>query len=65
MNTSFDVGGQGDKLVEPLPLKEVAQGVGLGGTDVDVADDQSVLCRVDEVSEMVGCCEERLVLGSV
>ena len=50
VNTSFDVGGQGDKLVEPLPLEEVAQGVGLGGADVDIADDESVLFRVTEVS---------------
>ena len=48
--TSFDVGGQVDKLVEPLPLEEVAQGVGLGGADVDIADDESVLFRVTEVS---------------
>ena len=53
VNTSFDVSGQGDKLAESLPLKEVAQGVGLGGADIDIADDESVLFWVTEVSEVV------------
>ena len=57
VNTSFDVSGQGDKLAESLPLKEVAQGVGLGGADIDIADDESVLFWVTEVSEVVGRTE--------
>ena len=51
--TSLNVGRQSDKLVEPLPLKIVAQLVGLAGTDVDVANNQSVFDRVDEVLEVV------------
>ena len=39
--------------MEPLPLKIVAQLVGLAGTDVDVANNQSVFDRVDEVLEVV------------
>ena len=54
MITSFDVGRQGHKLVEPLTPKEVTQLVGFSGTDVDVADDQCVFDRVDEVLEVVG-----------
>ena len=54
MITSFDVGRQGHKLVEPLTSKEVTQLVGFSGTDVDVADDQCVFDRVDEVLEVVG-----------
>jgi len=37
--TSLNVGGQGDKLAEPLPLQEVPQCIGLGGTDIDITDD--------------------------
>ena len=38
-STSFDVGGPGCKLVEPCHLKGISQDIGLGGTDVEVADD--------------------------
>ena len=65
INTSFDVGGHGDELVESLSLKVVAECIGLGGADVDVADDQGVLFWGEEVSEVVGCSEQGLVLGSV
>ena len=65
MITSLNVGGQGDKLMEPLPLKVVADGVGLGGTDVNITDDQGVLSRVDEVFQVVSSTEERLLLGSI
>ena len=59
------MGGQGDELVEPLPLKEVAERIALCGADVDVADDQGVLFWGEEVSQVVGCSERGLVLGSV
>ena len=65
MITSLNVGGNGDKLVEPLPLQVVADGVGLGGTNIDIANYQSVPFLVDEVLQMVSGAEERLVLGSV
>ena len=52
-------------MVEPLSLKVVAECIGLGGADVDVADDQGVLFWGEEVSEVVGCSERGLVLGSV
>ena len=55
MITSLDVGGQSDKLMEPLPLKVVADGVGLGGTDIDVTDDQNFPFAVDDVLQMVSC----------
>ena len=65
MITSLNVGGKGDKLVEPLPLEEVTDGVGLGGTDVDVTNDQGVPFRVNEILQMVSCTGERLVLGPI
>ena len=65
MITSLDVGGQSDKLMEPLPLKVVADGVRLGGTDVDVTNDQGVPFGADEVLQMVSCHEERLGLGPI
>ena len=39
MITSLNVGRQGDKLAEPLPLQGVPQCIGLGGTDIDITDD--------------------------
>ena len=65
MITSLNVGGQGDKLMEPLPLKVVADGVGLGGTDVDITNDQDFLSGVNEILQMMSCTEERLVLGPI
>ena len=65
MITSLDVGGQSDKLMKPLPLKVVAEGVGLGGADIDVTNDQSVFFWVNEVLQMVCCTMERLILGPV
>ena len=37
--TSFDVGGHSDMLAEPCHLKGAAQGIGLAGTYIEVADD--------------------------
>ena len=60
------MGGQGNKLVEPCPPKVVAQGIlFLLWTEVDVAHNQRVLLRVNEVFQEVGCTGEGLVLGSV
>ena len=65
LTTSLDVGGQGHKLAEPLLLKEIPQGVGLGGTDIYIPDDQSVPPRVEEVPEMVGSTREWFILGPI
>ena len=65
MNTSADMGGQGDKLAEPFLLEVVAQGIGLGCTDVDVSDDQGVLFGVDHLLQMLGQLGEGLIFGPV
>ena len=62
INTSSDVGWQGDKLREPLPREVVAHLIDLVGAKVDVAYHQCVLLRVDEILEMVGCSIQRFVL---
>ena len=59
------MGWQGDKLVEPFALKVVAQGVRVGGTDIDIPNDQGVLLVVKDVSKMVGSAREWFILGSV
>ena len=51
--------------MEACHLKGVAQDIGLGGTDVEVTDNQSILLGVDEVLEYAGCSGQRFVLGSV
>ena len=59
------MGRQSNKLVETLSLKEVAQGVGLGGTDVYIANHQGVSFMVKEVAEMVCYTWESFILGAV
>ena len=59
--TSFNVGRHVDMLVEPRHLKGCAQGVGLDGRDVEVADNQSVLVRFDEILQYVCRFRERFV----
>ena len=65
INTSSDVGGQGDKLTETLPLEVLAELVLLMGTIVYVPDHHGVPRRVDKVPQMVGRSVQWLLLGSV
>ena len=62
INTSSDVGGQGDKLTETLPLEVLAELVLLMGTIVYVPDHHGVPRRVDKVPQMVGCSVQWLLL---
>ena len=59
--TSFNVGGHCDMLVESCHLKGAAQVVGPDGRDVEVADNQSVLVRFDEILQYVCRFRERFV----
>ena len=53
-------------MVEPLPLKEIAQGVRLGGTHIYVTNDQcGISFKVNEVCEMVGSTRKRFLMRSI
>ena len=62
INTSSDVGGQGDKLTETLPLEVLAELVLLMGTIVYVPDHHGAPRRVDKVPQMVGRSIQWLLL---
>ena len=62
INTSTDVGGQGDKLSEALLFKVLAELVLLVGVIVEVPYHQGVLLGVDEVLQEMNCPEQGLFL---
>ena len=64
--TSFDVGGQGHKLVELLSGEECAEVIGVFGcTVVEVADYQCSLFKVDKLFQKMCSPEEGLVLRTI
>ena len=65
INTSSDVGGQGDKLSEAFPHEVPAEVVFFVRAIVDVPYHHSVFVRVDKIPQMVGCSEQGFLLGSV
>ena len=65
INTSSDVGGQGDKLSETLSGEVLAELVLLAGIVVDVSYHQGVFLGIDEVLQEMNCPEQRLVVRAV
>ena len=66
LQTSFDVGWQSDKLVEPCTAQVVAQVILLLlGTEVKVSHDQCVLLGLNEILQEEGCSGEGLLLGTI